>query len=136
MSTHDPAEMNWQVCKAPVLSRELFGGLDSVILERLRTWLGDDGRKFFIGVYEKYGTLNAAWSDGTIPHAVHFREGMTVRNFLRLTMREIATENEIEFHEDSIALDDIWEPAVLRALGLTQEDEFGRSREETPGGEK
>ena len=49
---------------------------------KLMEWLGDEGLKFFKDVKDKHGKVDAVWMDG-IPHAVHFREGMQVRNFLR-----------------------------------------------------
>ena len=73
-------------------------------IQKLRKWLGEDGISFFRQVKEKHGTINACWTEGDeddpdksklsnaidrartnrgIPHSVHFREGMQVRNFLR-----------------------------------------------------
>lgn len=77
--------------------------MDQELKAKLRDWLGEEGISFFCKVKEQYGTLNACWvegefDDGTkaaaelkevmsqhppIPHPVHFREGMQVRNFLR-----------------------------------------------------
>ncbi len=53
------------------------------IVLKLRTWLGKDGIAFFSGLQKKYGRVDAIWVEGGIPHPVHFREGMQVRNFLR-----------------------------------------------------
>ena len=54
------------------------------IVNKLKKSLGKNGIQFFRDVKDKYGYLNALWiePDGT-PHAVHFREGMQVRNYLR-----------------------------------------------------
>jgi hypothetical protein len=54
------------------------------IVNKLKKWLGKNGIQFFTEVKEKYGRINAFWlEEGEIPHAVHFREGMAVRNYLR-----------------------------------------------------
>jgi hypothetical protein len=53
------------------------------LINKTRTWLGDDGIRFFSEIKDVHGTLNACWDEGGIPHPVHFREGMQVRNFLR-----------------------------------------------------
>ena len=58
--------------------------LDDTLVAKAKKWLGKDGIKFFSDVkckYEKIAT--ACWMDGPIPHPVHFREGMQVRNWLR-----------------------------------------------------
>lgn len=55
------------------------------IVVKVHDWLGEKGRDFFREVKEEHGTLNAVLHDGNIPHPVHFREGMQVRNFLRQT---------------------------------------------------
>jgi hypothetical protein len=63
--------------KAPLITE--------AIVERTRAWLKKDGITFFSDIKKKHGTLNACWMEGDIPHPVHFREGMQVRNFLRGT---------------------------------------------------
>jgi hypothetical protein len=51
---------------------------------KLLAWLGYDGVAFFQMCVDTYGGMTeAVWSEGGIPHAIHFREGMQVRNFLR-----------------------------------------------------
>ncbi len=57
---------------------------------KLRAWLKDAGINFFKELKEKYGTVSAVWNEGGIPHAVHFREGMQVRNHLRGTARNMS----------------------------------------------
>ncbi len=78
---------------------------DMELRKKLRKWLGENGISFFRKVKEKYGRVDACWVEGDfddgsdgmtelrkaieetqhppIPHPVHFREGMQVRNFLR-----------------------------------------------------
>lgn len=71
-------------------------------VEALRTWLGDDGAEHLRRLRDKYGDgfchavivgedLLVIYPERTarvmmdmgIPHPVHFREGMSIRNFLR-----------------------------------------------------
>ena len=84
------------------------------IVQATNKWLGTDGHKFFTKVWTKHKTFCAVWSEGGIPHPVHFREGMTVRNFLR-GLEE--TENW-----DAHDFDNRWGTIVLRAIGI--EDEY------------
>lgn len=53
------------------------------LIKQTHKWLGSDGLNFFIKTREKYGQVNAVYMDGKLPHPVHFREGMSVRNFMR-----------------------------------------------------
>ncbi len=54
------------------------------LIVKLRKWLGKAGIDFFSGLKTKYGRVDAIWMEDNIPHVVHFREGMQVRNFLRM----------------------------------------------------
>jgi hypothetical protein len=89
------------------------------LIKKVKKWLGEDGKNFFEGVYKNHGTLNAVYPEGevdmgwhksSIPHPVHLREGMQVRNFMRST----------GLCDDwtAIDLDDNWEEVVKRALNL------------------
>lgn len=53
------------------------------LIPSLKEWLGVAGITFFKELKSKYGTVAATWDEGGIPHCVHFREGMQVRNKLR-----------------------------------------------------
>lgn len=77
------------------------------LAQKIRDWLGEPGIKFFRQVRDEHGTLNAVLTDGPIPHPVHFREGMQVRNKLR-----DLTNNSWTAHE----YDDRWEKIVLEAI--------------------
>jgi len=55
----------------------------SIIVEKLKVWLGAEGKSFFKEIKAKHGQIDAVFMEGRIPHPVHFREGMQVRNFLR-----------------------------------------------------
>ena len=57
--------------------------MQKVIVESVRRWLGDDGIKFFTNLKKKHGRVDAVYMEQGIPHPVHLREGMQVRNFLR-----------------------------------------------------
>jgi len=77
---------------------------DPALVEKTKIWLGKDGLEFFRKVKEEHGTLIAVLNKPSkprnlketclmlmnkgpvyIPHSVHFREGMRVRNFMRST---------------------------------------------------
>lgn len=75
--------------------------------QQLRDWLGADGIQFFREIKKKYGTVNAIWNEGGIPHSVHFREGMSVRNQLRRI-----TDYSWTAHE----YDDRWTALVEKAI--------------------
>ncbi len=53
------------------------------LIPELKKWLGVDGINFFKNPKHKYGTVSATWMEGSIPHSVHFREGIQIRNKLR-----------------------------------------------------
>ena len=53
------------------------------IATKLKEWLGPDGINHFQKIKAKYGEINVVWMEGSIPHSVHLREGMQVRNKLR-----------------------------------------------------
>ena len=62
------------------------------LLNKLRDWLGYDGISFFVMCLDEYNDIAPVWDvkfEGYsgrithIPHAVHWNEGMAVRNFLR-----------------------------------------------------
>ena len=55
------------------------------LIEQTNKWLGKDGIAFFKEMKEKYDEYSPVFLDGGIPHPVHFREGMRVRNFMRTT---------------------------------------------------
>ena len=57
--------------------------MKSESLKEIKSWLGDDGIMFFKHLKEKYGRIDTIFMEDGIPHPVHFREGMRVRNFLR-----------------------------------------------------
>jgi len=60
--------------------------ISSELIEKVKSWLSSDGIEFFKGVKEEYGNIaTACWMVNSIPHPIHFREGMEVRNFLRST---------------------------------------------------
>jgi len=57
--------------------------IEKEIVNKTKEWLKEEGIKFFTDLKEKHGEILAVYNEGGIPHPVHFREGMQVRNFLR-----------------------------------------------------
>ncbi len=53
------------------------------LIPALKQWLGVDGINYFKQIQAEHGKVNAVWDEGGIPHCVHFREGMQIRNKLR-----------------------------------------------------
>ena len=80
------------------------------LVENLKGWLGEEGKKFFTGVKKEHGELCAVWMEGGIPHPVHLREGMQVRNWLR-------TQEHCK-NWDSHELDNNWSRLVEDALQI------------------
>lgn len=62
----------------------------------LKQWLGVDGINYFKGIQAEHGKVNAVWNEGGIPHCVHFREGMQIRNKLRNLTDGSWTTNEYD----------------------------------------
>jgi hypothetical protein len=54
-----------------------------LLIPKLKTWLGEAGLLFFRNVKAEHGKVNAVWIDGGIPHVIHWREGIQIRNKLR-----------------------------------------------------
>lgn len=88
---------------------------DSQIAVVVREWLGPEGLGFFRGLLQEHGKINVVLMHEptepgmpAIPHPVHFREGMQVRNFLR-------TLPETE-HWGSHDFDNNWIPVVKAAV--------------------
>lgn len=86
------------------------------LIKKVHDWLGEDGINFFSDVKEKHGTILAVWDEGGLPHPVHFREGMQVRNYLRM-------QPECEGWNDH-RLDDQWAHIIERAIEYQQEDSW------------
>ena len=53
------------------------------LIKKTKEFLGKDGLKFFKETVEKHGRVDAVYLEGRLPHAVHFQEGMQIRNFMR-----------------------------------------------------
>ena len=76
----------------------------------LKNWLGPKGVEWFTEVGRKHGTVAVVltYPMYSYPHAVHFHEGMQVRNFMR-TLDECTTWDAHDF-------DDSWVDAVETAV--------------------
>lgn len=88
---------------------------DSEIALAVREWLGQDGLDFFRGLLREHGKINVVLMHEptnpempAIPHPVHFREGMQVRNFLRTL--------PLTDHWDDHDFDNWWIPVVEAAV--------------------
>ena len=53
------------------------------LVSHVRKFLGNDGIAFFVNCKLEYDTVSPVIVDGPIPHPVHLREGMQVRNAMR-----------------------------------------------------
>jgi len=85
------------------------------LVTRVHTFLGSEGLKAFGDWFEEYGTVSPmlSFSNG-FPHAVHFHEGMQVRNFMRNTgLCDSWTDHD---------LDNLWAEVVCIALRINVED--------------
>lgn len=77
------------------------------LVNSVRDWLGEAGVRHFRGIRAGHGRIDAVWNEGGIPHMVHFREGMQVRNKLRDLTNGIWSAHEY---------DDNWVAVVERAI--------------------
>lgn len=105
---------------SPVTTKEvpMIRHVDEAVVEDIRKFLGEDGIKFFRECKEKTGTVMpviTATKEGIvfgkaegIPHPVHFREGMTIRNRMR-KMAQCVDWDASDF-------DDNWAKAVELAI--------------------
>jgi hypothetical protein len=55
------------------------------LVERVKDWLGEEGIAHFRQYKRTYGEVSPVYMEGGLPHVVHFREGMQVRNYMRKT---------------------------------------------------
>jgi hypothetical protein len=55
------------------------------LIYRIKLWLGEEGINFFMLCKEKYNSISPVYIEPglNIPHPVHLREGMQVRNWMR-----------------------------------------------------
>jgi len=86
--------------------------LDPIIVSKLHKWLGKEGRHFFRTLAKLYKgdvdpvmkvkcNLHLKGGISFIPHPVHFREGMQVRNYLR-GLEECQNWTHDQFENDYI----------------------------------
>lgn len=78
------------------------------LIKKTKDWLGVDGHQFFDELLEVHGRIDAVFMEGRVPHPVHFREGMQIRNFMRLS-NMCDDWNDHDF-------DDNWVELIERAL--------------------
>ena len=53
------------------------------LIKKCYEFLGDDGIKFFKKIKKEQGRVDGVLKAGNIALAIHFREGMQIRNFMR-----------------------------------------------------
>jgi hypothetical protein len=92
------------------------GRWDDSFIAQLLDWLGYDGVAFFRMCMQEYKTVAPVWVEGKLPHPVHFREGMAVRN----AMRRIHTELGARAYGAHF-YDNHWQSAVRAALTMCEE---------------
>jgi len=76
--------------------------------EKFLKWLGYDGIAYLTMIMDEMEGVTSVWMNGRIPHAFHFKEGMTIRNWLR---------NE-KVYPVGIELDDVYEQFIKNALNF------------------
>lgn len=83
--------------------------ISDALVGHVREKLGDNGVSFFRSLLSEHGTVSPVLYDGPIPHPVHFREGMTVRNI----MRKSGLCSDWSDHD----FDDNWTKVIEKAIG-------------------
>jgi hypothetical protein len=90
------------------------GAISESLVEKMKTFLGEAGKTQFLAYHEQYGTVSPVFmTDRRIPHPVHFREGMQIRNFMR-SLPECEGWTAHEF-------DNTWALVVAKAIGVPYE---------------
>lgn len=84
----------------------------AISIQKCKDWLKKTGTNHFKKIIKEHGTLNACWDEDGIPHIVHFREGMQVRNFMR-SLEEFKVW-------DAHKLDNSWQEFILECIGEAQ----------------
>ena len=78
------------------------------LVDYIKEHIGQDGIDQFRKIKDVHGRLDAVWMEGAIPHCVHFREGMQIRNLMR-------TSGLCEGWDD-IDLDNHWMSVVEKCI--------------------
>lgn len=93
------------------------GRWEDDFIEALLGWLGYDGVGFFRMCIQEYGTTAPVWNRPSgIPHPVHFREGMDVRNAMRRIHRKMGIPVcGAHFYDNH------WQSAVQAAIKMCEE---------------
>lgn len=86
--------------------------MNQELIKKLHDWLGKDGRHYFRTLHKLYGTVipvikvkigrKLIGPRCYVPHPVHLREGMQVRNFLR-GLDECANWTHDQFENDYVS---------------------------------
>ena len=78
-------------------------------MSNFKNWLGDKGIRYFRHLQGLKGTVVPVLHTNGIPWAVHYREGMQIRNWLR-------ENTELGKKLDSIELDDCYIKILEEAI--------------------
>jgi len=90
-----------------------MGKVSEELVKYIMENMSVQGLMYFVGILDTFGTLNCV-IPGKIPHPVHFRDGMHVRNM----MRESGLCDDWTAHE----FDDYWEEVVIEAIKLYKDE--------------
>ncbi len=71
------------------------------IIKELIEFLQYDGIAFFQMCLDEYGDINCVWNEHGIPHSVHFREGMQIRNWMRRQKYFTRRQTGQHYYDDS-----------------------------------
>lgn len=120
--------------------------LTSELIEKVRIWLSSDGIDLFSGLLKEHGKINCCYTEKagetTIPHPVHFREGMQVRNFLRGTglcddwTAHDYDDNWVNVIEQAITFDDMSLDEAKEKYGKLNDNLIKSLEEDEPKDEK
>ena len=59
------------------------------IKQEIKSFIGNEGLKYFIELYEKNGTVWVVVHDDKLPHSIWFHEGRQIRNHIGTVFPEL-----------------------------------------------
>ena len=62
------------------------------IKQEIKSFIGNEGLKYFIELYEKHGTVWVVVRDDKLPHSVWFWEGRQIRNHIAKSFPKLYDE--------------------------------------------
>lgn len=82
------------------------------LLDHVQTFLGQEGLDFFKTCLKEHGDVSPCLSYGPVPHPVHLREGMQVRNSMRMS----GQCDDWDAHD----FDGLWKQVVEKIIDRTE----------------